>query len=89
MARNVTQNMSTLGASQFLCRDGTSSVRCTFDFLQLDAQFAISESLIPYSPSDSYARALLVGALNTIKVSFLGIIPVSYTHMTLPTSDLV
>ena len=74
VARNVTQNMSTLGASQFLCRDGTSSVRCTFDFLQLDAQFAISESLIPYSPSDSYARALLVGALNTIKVSFLGII---------------
>lgn len=74
VARNVTQNMSTLGGSQFLCRDGSSSVRCAFDFLQLDAQFAISESLIPYDPSDSYGRALLVGALNTIKVSALGII---------------
>lgn len=74
VARNVTQNMSTLGGSQFLCADGTSSVRCAFDFLRLDASFAISESLIPYSPSDSYARALLVGALNTIKVSFLGIL---------------
>ena len=74
VARNVTQNMSTLGGSQFLCSDGTSSFRCAFDFLRLDASFAISESLIPYDPSDSYARALLVGALNTIKVSFLGII---------------
>lgn len=74
VVRNVTQNMSTLGGSQFLCADGTSSIRCAFDFLRLDASFAISESLIPYDPSDSYARALLVGALNTIKVSFLGII---------------
>ena len=74
VARNVTQNMSTLGGSQFLCADGTSSVRCAFDFLRLDASFAISESLIPYDPSDSYARALLVGALNTLKVSILGII---------------
>ena len=32
VARNVTQNMSTLGGSQFLCRDGSSSVRCAFDF---------------------------------------------------------
>ena len=74
VARNVTQNMSTLGGSQFLCADGTSSIRCAFDFLRLDASFAISESLIPYDPSDSYARALLVGALNTLKVSILGII---------------
>ena len=74
VARNVTQNMSTLGGSQFLCADGTSSVRCAFDFLRLDASFAISESVIPYDPSDSYARALLVGALNTIKVSALGIV---------------
>ncbi len=74
VVRNVTQNMSTLGGSQFLCADGTSSFRCAFDFLRLDASFAISESLIPYDPSDSYARAMLVGALNTIKVSILGII---------------
>jgi general L-amino acid transport system permease protein len=74
VVRNVAQNMSTLGGSQFLCQDGSSSVRCAFDFLRLDAQFAISESVIPYDPSDSYARALLVGALNTIKVAFFGIV---------------
>ncbi len=74
LARNVTQNMSTLGGSQFLCRDGTSNFRCAFDFLQLESQFAISETLIRYDPSDSYARALLVGALNTVKVAALGII---------------
>ncbi len=74
VTNNVTQNMSTLGGSQFLCRDGTSNIRCAFDFLRLDAQFAISESLIPYTPSDSYGRALLVGALNTIKVAALGIV---------------
>lgn len=74
LAGNVTQNMSTLGGSQFLCRDGTSSVRCGFDFLRLESQFAISESVIRYDPSDSYARALLVGALNTLKVAGLGIV---------------
>lgn len=73
-ARNVAQNMSTLGGSQFLCRDGTSSFRCAFDFLELDSQFAISESMIRYDPSDSYARALMVGALNTVKVASLGIV---------------
>ncbi len=74
VARNVTGNMSTLGGSQFLCQDGSSSARCAFDFLRLDAAFDISESLIPYDPSDSYARALLVGLLNTLKVSLLGIV---------------
>lgn len=71
---NVAQNLTTLGESQFLCRDGTSSLRCAFDFLGLDAQFDISESVIDYVPSDPYSRALLVGALNTVKVSFFGII---------------
>lgn len=71
---NVTENMVTLGESQFLCQDGSSSFRCAFDFLRLDAQFDISETVIDYDPSDPYRRALLVGALNTIKVSFFGII---------------
>ncbi len=73
-ARNVAGNLARLGESQFLCRDGSSSLRCAFDFLRLDAQFAIAETAIPYDPSDSYARALLVGALNTIKVGALGIV---------------
>lgn len=71
---NVAQNISSLGESQFLCADGSSSVRCAFYFLRLDAQFDISEAMIAYDPSDSYARALMVGALNTIKVAFFGIV---------------
>ncbi len=74
LVNNVTENLVTLGESQFLCQDGTSSFRCTFDFLRLDAQFDIAETAIDYDPSDSYGKALLVGALNTIKVSFFGII---------------
>jgi general L-amino acid transport system permease protein len=45
-----------------------------FGFLQKEASFEIGESLIPYSAASTYARALLVGALNTIKVAFVGII---------------
>jgi general L-amino acid transport system permease protein len=45
-----------------------------FGFLEKESSFEIGESLIPYSAADTYARALLVGALNTVKVSFIGII---------------
>lgn len=72
--RNVASNLSTLGEAQFICRDGTSSFRCAFDFLRLDAQFDISETPIDYEPSDSYGRALAVGLLNTAKVAFWGVI---------------
>ncbi|MEZ4517435.1 MAG: ABC transporter permease subunit [Chloroflexota bacterium] len=74
LLNNVAANLVTLGESQFICQDGSSSFRCAFNFLRLDAQFDISETSIAYDPSDSYSRALLVGALNTIKVSFFGII---------------
>lgn len=42
-------------------------------FLGMEAGFEIGESLIPYSSEDSYARALLVGLLNTLYVSVLGV----------------
>jgi general L-amino acid transport system permease protein len=45
-----------------------------FSFLQKESSFEIGESLIPYSAANTYGRALLVGALNTLKVSFIGII---------------
>jgi general L-amino acid transport system permease protein len=50
------------------------SIATGFGFLKKEASFEIGESLIPYSAADTYARALLVGALNTIKVSFVGIV---------------
>jgi general L-amino acid transport system permease protein len=45
-----------------------------FGFLSKEASFEIGESPIPYSAADTYGRALLVGALNTIKVSSIGIV---------------
>ena len=44
-----------------------------FSYLQREAGFEISESMISYSPSSSYGRALLVGLLNTIRVSVIAI----------------
>ncbi len=45
-----------------------------FDFLASGAGFDISDTLIRYTSSDTFARALLVGLLNTILVSLLGIV---------------
>ena len=45
-----------------------------FGFLNRSAGFDISESPIPYSSSDTYAKAFLVGLLNTLFVSVIGII---------------
>lgn len=45
-----------------------------YDFLQGAAGFPISESVIPYDPSDSFLYAFWVGILNTLKVSLIGIV---------------
>ena len=45
----------------------------SFSFLQRTAGFDIGESMIEYVRSDTYGRALLVGILNTIYVSIIGI----------------
>jgi general L-amino acid transport system permease protein len=45
-----------------------------FGFLNRSAGFDISESPIPYSSTDTYGKAFVVGLLNTLFVSFIGII---------------
>ena len=45
-----------------------------FGFLSQEASFDIQFSLIEYDGSHSYARAYLVGLLNTLLVAFIGII---------------
>src|SRR5579885_350851 len=45
-----------------------------FGFLDREAAFEIGERLIAYSPSDTYARAFLVGLTNTLYVAALGIV---------------
>jgi len=44
-----------------------------FGFLANTAGFDVSQNLIPYSGSDSYARVFLVGLLNTLVVAIIGI----------------
>src|SRR6266550_5902233 len=44
-----------------------------FGFLNNTAGFDVSQSLIPYSGSDTYTRVFLVGLLNTLLVSVIGI----------------
>lgn len=50
------------------------SISTGFGFMEKEASFEIGESLIEYSAADSYGRALAVGFLNTLTVSFIGII---------------
>src|SRR5215216_2733445 len=45
-----------------------------YDFITNPASFDIGESHISYEASDSYGRALLVGLVNTLVVSALGIV---------------
>ena len=45
-----------------------------FDFLQRSAGFGIAQHLIDYTESDSYSRVFLIGLLNTLLVSVIGIV---------------
>ncbi|WP_431856427.1 amino acid ABC transporter permease [Azospirillum sp.] len=45
-----------------------------FHFLEREASFGIGESIIDYSPKDTYGKAFVVGVLNTLKVSVIGIV---------------
>ena len=52
----------------------TRGIDFGYGFLTQESSFDVQFSLIEYSGSDSYARAYLVGLLNTLLVSILGII---------------
>lgn len=45
-----------------------------FDWLEQSAGFAIDDAPIPFEPSDTFGRALVVGLLNTIRVALLGVV---------------
>lgn len=50
------------------------SIATGFGFLNNEAAFEIGESLVEYSAADKYTKALWVGFLNTLLVSFIGVI---------------
>ena len=52
----------------------TRNIATGLDFLWREAGLPIGESLIGYTPADSYFRALLTGLLNTLKVAAVGIV---------------
>jgi len=45
-----------------------------FGFLGREAGFAIGETVISYSPADTYGRAIWVGLLNTLRVAAVGLV---------------
>lgn len=50
------------------------SIATGFDFIGREAGFPIAEHVIDYAPTSSYGRAYLVGILNTLLVSAIGIV---------------
>ncbi|KXF75937.1 amino acid ABC transporter permease [Paramesorhizobium deserti] len=48
-------------------------IKVGFDFLQRQANFPISESVLPYNPSDSFLWAYITGLGNTIFISLIAI----------------
>ena len=60
--RNVSSNLARQGLT------------VGYGFMKNPASFGIGESFISYDPANSYGRALLVGLVNTLVVSGLGII---------------
>ncbi len=53
---------------------GRSHIPADFSFLGVRAGIPIAETPIRYTPADSYARAFLIGVLNTLKVALVGVV---------------
>ncbi len=51
-----------------------AGLQLNFTWLFRPASFALAEHPLPYSPSDSYAWALLMGWLNSLKVIFISLL---------------
>lgn len=62
LARNAAANIAARGLAS------------GYDFLGRSAGFDISQHLIAYAPEDTYWRVFMVGAVNTLLVSVLGIV---------------
>lgn len=52
----------------------TRGIATGFSFLDNRASFGIAQTLISYSENDTYGRAFIIGLLNTLLVSVIGII---------------
>ncbi len=68
---NFAGNVNKLGESQFICRDGTFSYLCAYDFIYNEAGFDLGDTVIEYVNTDPYYFAFWNGILNTLKVGLL------------------
>lgn len=71
---NFATNVGRLGESQFICRDGTFSYLCAYDFMASEAGFDIGDTVLEYVNTDSYWYAFLLGVLNTLKVGLMSLV---------------
>ncbi len=71
---NFAANASRLGESQFICRDGTFSYLCAFDFMSSEAKFDMADTLLDYTNTDSYWYAFTNGILNTLRVGLISVV---------------
>ena len=80
--RAIAQIISTLliiaviwfAAVNFLKAADNRGMTLSYDFLKNPAGFSISDPAIEYDPSMNFGRAFLVGLLNTLRVSLIGIV---------------
>lgn len=63
-----------LAVNNFLRAMDARSLSLSYDFLSLPAGFPISDPSIPYTPANSFGYAFLVGLLNTLRISVLGVV---------------
>ena len=68
-----------VGLGWLAVRNGMANLQASglssgFGFLQRSAGFDIAETAIVYSPDDSNGRVFLIGALNTLRVTGLGVL---------------
>jgi len=64
------------------------SIRSGFGFLSDRAGFNIGEHLIAFSANESYARAFVVGLLNTLRIATFGIVTASLVGLTVGLASL-
>ena len=71
---NFAANVNRLGESQFICRNGTFSYLCAYDFMSSEAGFDIGDTVLDYVNTDSYWYAFTLGLLNTLKVGLMAVV---------------
>ncbi|HIP70341.1 MAG TPA: hypothetical protein EYH05_02975, partial [Anaerolineae bacterium] len=81
LGTNFASNVNKLGESQFICRDGTFSYLCAYDFMSSEAGFDISDTLLDYVNTDSYWFAFYNGILNSLRVGLMALVLTTFVGL--------